>query len=293
MKKFPFKKKILFSVVSAGLTCTLSDTVLANNDDHPMANKWYAGIQALYLLPSEQNMEFFRGYDVLDKESIHYDWGFEANIGYIFNDNDDIRLTYTRLHTGRDKQFLDTISEYNPDDPENSIDSIVGVSSEASFHYDKVNLDLGHLVSTGRWALHPFAGLEFLKINRKASEIVETQGSSSEDRTYSGIGPRIGTEASYAIGYNFSLVGSAAAALLMTEVKADFDHGRRKTSHHLISWAGETKIGLAYNTLLRDHPVSIEGGYKLYASDGGEGGSSTRAFSFGLGGPYLGVKVAF
>lgn len=172
-----------------------------------------------------------------------YDWGWGANIGYIFpNTGNDVNLSYFHLDTDDSSSVTGTnLDIINPFTTAPSTFGSDWVSAKAKAEYDinQADLTAGQFINVGcRLILHPFTGLRWTSLDREitgtfvgntgttpstANEIIRTK----EESDYWGIGPIFGADASYYIAYGFGAVGHFDTAVLfgnIDDVKTNFTY---------------------------------------------------------------------
>ncbi len=117
-----------------------------------------------------------------------YDWGWGANIGYIFpNTGNDVNLSYFYLDTGDNRDsvflpfnattglFIGSITPvvnnviFNPGFPGDDLGTPLNIASaEASYRINQVDLTAGQFINVGcRLRLHPNVGLRYADLERK------------------------------------------------------------------------------------------------------------------------------
>jgi hypothetical protein len=168
-----------------------------------------------------------------------YDWGWGANIGYIFpQTGNDINLSYFSLSTS------DTNSVALPALDQNLLITPIGIvtdaleapniaSSKAEYDINQVDLTAGQFINVGcRLRLHPSVGLRWASIDRKLNNfytepVVGTEFvadgdnlSANQKSDFDGIGPLTGLDASYYLGMGFGVVAHIDSALLIGSINS-------------------------------------------------------------------------
>ncbi len=170
--------------------------------------------------------------------NLGYDWGFSANIGYIFpNTGNDINLNYFYLDSNSSNFITPPaegiLSELNDVTFINSND--VPISNEnatAEHRVTQVDLTGGQYINVGcRLRLHPIAGIRYADVERfytlseaaAASLTIPDIGTFDilnlsdieEESDFRGAGPLAGIDTSYYLGRGFGVIGHGDAAILI------------------------------------------------------------------------------
>lgn len=178
------------------------------------------------------------------------DWGWGADITYHFpGEGRDVTLAFTQLNTSdsnsvdKDDAGLTSLSAAGV--------AIIGkgrgfsngnfdaASGHVDTNYDSVDLTFGQVITAGsRITLHPFAGVRYAYIDYKAtgtySEFANSGRTGSQElsaldtqtleSTFSGAGPRLGSDAAVNLGSGFSLRGTLGVSLLVGSMDVDGDY---------------------------------------------------------------------
>lgn len=300
MLNIPFKKAFITTIVSTGLTLGFYDSAYAYlNGNSCCVNKyghWYVGADALYGIVN--NQDFF--YDILSSTRTpsqttpninnvlhtHYHWGYDVQVGYFLNNSDDITLNYLGFNNIKDSNLF----------------------ASAKYSLNVLNAQLGHEIYCGNWLVHPFGGIEYVRITRSFNVFIPSSSdfnlasNSFFDFTDQAIGPRFGFDGRYYLDCNFAIAYGAAGGLLYNTLSQN-EKNLNFSDSHAFAWTADAKMGLAY--LFRN--FEIEGGYKIFSFH--QGGQATieqreptavpqntvflqsSGLNFAVGGPYLGVKI--
>lgn len=203
-------KRLSVALATIGLTAAAgayaalpaaTDPTLVNVPQLP--GGFVLGVSGFYLEPSATNGDLdFASVNVnnnnnttifaskLHSVDASYDWGWGANVGYIFpNTGNDVNLSYFYFDSSNEDNHIDT-------SPFNINGAVVGLSplvngiifnsfdipqanatidptltlaaAEASYRINQVDLTAGQLINVGcRLRLHPTAGLRYADVERK------------------------------------------------------------------------------------------------------------------------------
>lgn len=162
-----------------------------------------------------------------------YQWGWNVYDGYIFPDSgNDINFSFMRLE---DEDTNSTLPVDNSKD--DFITPIILVNggqytgltdAQATYDLDQADASVGQYVDIGcRTRLHAFSGVRWMDLDRELqygftdtnfpNEFLGVQ----EKSQYEGIGPLVGLDGSYYLGYGFGIVAHTDAALLVGDIKAN------------------------------------------------------------------------
>jgi hypothetical protein len=176
-----------------------------------------------------------------------YDWGWGANIGYVFpQTGNDINLSYEYLSTSDTNHTgvvalpagVTSIVDNPFDDILDGTGVITGIGGKAEYTLNQVDLTVGQFINVGcRLSLHPNVGLRWASVDRDfytaavggftsavsgGSPVFITTDNfavgSHDSSDFSGIGPLAGIDASYYIGMGFGAVAHVDSALLIGSV---------------------------------------------------------------------------
>jgi hypothetical protein len=188
----------------------------------------------------------------LVRENPSMGWGFGVDLGFIFkNTGNDINLSFHHFNTNDRKRIFT-----NPNDPQAFVlNSFIFplitfgpdlnqanfflVNNKSEFDLNRVDLTLGQYINVGcRLRLHPFIGASYAQLERDL--ITDFQGTAFTlpdeipfnyflttdlQSEFRGIGPIIGADATYYVGYGFGLVGHILSSVLAgsTDNKLNID----------------------------------------------------------------------
>ncbi len=214
------------------------------------------GIDALYLRPGNSNLDyasnitfparFIEGYEQNKLVDPTYDWGFYAQVGYLFPcTGNDLTLGYTYLNANAsDASELGTSRNSRPvlsvlpvnqlldDEGFNFTNNLV--TSTASFDLNAVDLEGGQRFTTGAFDIRMFAGVRYARLAQRLTAdipdgfafIGDSEGpyydSQSFSSTFRGIGPRIGADGRYCLSSGFGLDAHLGASLLVGNISSDY-----------------------------------------------------------------------
>lgn len=207
------------------------------------------GVQGYYLKPVISN-----GFNnpILNSQSVSsFDWGWGANIGYVFpQTSNDINLSYFH-YSSDDNQSISgsdlTPSAFpitlsggiSPFDILASAFLVTGAHSREEHDLNQVDLAAGQTINVGCGLIfHPIIGLRYADVEHKLNSNYQVIGAlevelplpgqfniffpvsfaTQEKSSYQGIGPMVGTDASYYLGNGFGLIGHFTSALLIGDI---------------------------------------------------------------------------
>ena len=179
------------------------------------------------------------------------DWGWGADITYHFpGDGRDVTLAFTQLNTSdSDSASTDDNTLAGISAPGASAfgkgsfgrGNYTDATGEVKTNYDSADLTFGQVITAGsRITLHPFAGVRYSYIDYKATgdytrdaidssvtpntEYVQQADSQTIKSTFSGAGPRLGSDAAVNLGSGFSLRGTLGVSLLVGSMDVEDDY---------------------------------------------------------------------
>ncbi len=150
---------------------------------------------------------------------LNFNWepGFKAGLGYLFDrDGWDLYLNFTYLKTRAHSSTSSSVEGIIPLLGEQTL-TFGQASAHWKIHFYDLDLVLGRAYFVSKYlALHPYFGLTSAWIQqRRRATYEDTVSLKLKGRNnFWGIGPKLGTEAQFYLGRNFSLYGSVAGALL-------------------------------------------------------------------------------
>lgn len=316
MAKFGIKK-IVIALAGLGLTGAAFASITPNSafsNPTPTGYGWHFTAMGDWLRPNTNNLEFAsvdsgttasannssNTVFTANGESVdpNYDFGYGFELGMqIPGSTDDVTVNWQQL----DKDSSDTASVpgVNSTIVLPDLNDVSNAKGTADFDYDAVNAEFGHTIYAGPWAVRPFAGLQYARIKSDLDTFGTGQSSSivtntnvadsvDEDSDFHGIGPRVGVDGKYNLGYGFGVVGEAAAELLVGTADTTLDSvnvqstsargGSSNTftdttgvsvapdQEHTVVPGLEMKAGLSYDQVINPSLcLGIEAGY--YVAD--------------------------
>lgn len=218
-----------------------------------------------------------------------WDWGIRVGLGYNLNhDSWDIRANYTWFDSnGSDSTSAGLNSTVIPlrgsstivataTNPNNSFQFCGSAKSQYDFDYQSIDLELGRAYFiSGKLSFRPHWGLKTAWIDQE--QITRyTAGTQSGNNLglgvntvhlkdtcdFWGLGPRVGIDSKWHLGYGFSIFGDLATALLFGYF--DVEHKERfsavpdnsiklKANRHAFSPTVQMQLGLRYDTYLHNN----------------------------------------
>jgi Legionella pneumophila major outer membrane protein precursor len=189
---------------------------------------WSFGATAVLLQPVSNNFTYNNtntdnatNYQSVDQS---YHWWFGADVSYAFPGNGrDVTLAYEGLH-GSDSDS--SVGTYNAGTLVAPVELPLGAEGKTDTSYDAGDLVFGQKLDVGqRIRLHPFVGLRYAHIDVKNTANyteLDANGNSAgvttsgtQEGTFSGIGPRFGSDAQINLGQGFSIRGRLGLSALM------------------------------------------------------------------------------
>ena len=251
-------KRLSLALVALGLSTPAfaadcrSSTVLVPSQH----GGFKVGIDALYLrangsdLGYATNVTFPSNFSLglEDNKSVDpsYDWGFYAQVGYLFPcTGNDLTVGYTYLNTNDTDSILGTpgvttgilISPLSVLAAENFVDDandgLFGAAQgKSEYTLNVVDLEAGQRFTTGAYDLRMFAGLRYANMDTTLKTLaqpfdegqVNTLVSGVQDfhSQFRGVGPRIGVDARYCLSSGFGLDADLSTSLLVGRVDSHF-----------------------------------------------------------------------
>lgn len=218
-----------------------------------------------------------------------WDWGFRVGAGYNFaHDGWDAYLHYTWFDTnGSDSTRAGLNSSVVPtkgssqivattDNTGNQFLFCDSAKSQYDFDYQALDLELGRAYFiSGKLSFRPHWGLKTAWIDQE--QVTRYTGGSpvddalglgvstvhiKDDCDFWGLGPRVGVESKWHLGYGFSIFGNVSGALLFGHF--DVNHKERWTAtednrinltanRHAFSPTAQLQLGLRYDKYLHDN----------------------------------------
>ena len=191
------------------------------------AGMWSFGANAVLLQPvgndvtyNNTNTDNATNYQSVDQS---YHWWFGADVTYAFPGNGrDVTLAYEGLH-GSDSDS--SVGSYTGGTALVPVDLPLGAEGKTDTSYDAGDLVFGQKLDVGqRIRLHPFMGVRYAHIDVKntadytyfdADNKATGLTSGEQQGTFSGIGPRFGSDAQLNLGQGFSVRGRLGFSALI------------------------------------------------------------------------------
>lgn len=224
-----------------------------------------------------------------------WDWGVRAGIGYNFeHDGWDIRLKYTWFEGDGDEStnpglnssviplrgsstIVSTVAN-----PNNRFLFCKSAKAQFDFEYQSLDLELGRAYYTsGKLSFRPFWGLRTAWIDLNQSTkytggdpvpfpdpgpgdklgLQVNTVSIKDSSNFWGIGPRLGVDSKWYLGYGVSIFGNVTGALLFGHF--DVDHREKfspnldnriklNADRHAFSPTAQMQLGLRYDTYIHN-----------------------------------------
>lgn len=188
-----------------------------------------ASIGTWYVVPSANNTNYARIPSTegttdevsIENASAEYDFGYEAALGYIFNDTaNGIELTYRGLDADNDAADSALVSDTQT----------VDYSDTVSYNYNALDLLLSQYLDIGRnMQLRFVGGASYANIDQTqeldafthSKDIggIDTSNFIKQESKFDGVGPRLGIDARYEFGPGFGILGGASVAYLLGELE--------------------------------------------------------------------------
>lgn len=297
-----------FRIIVATIITLTSSIVFADNTGiicvpgnlvTPCSNKaWEIGISALYLQPSFAGdglgYSTFSNYAGADNQGViitnngintinnvtpEWDYGFQLEGTYYYNAGNDLKLNWYHLN--------ENVNGHLPSGTlfSGSVDGFYAGNIELSTKWDAVNLEIGkHINLTERKLLRLYTGLEYANIKNtftnhpKLFPIGNEYFTSTDDLSFSGIGPRIGADFDYVLGKGINLYAKMAGSLLLGSAKQSISGYKNVTNAHygliifgipnyrftydnLVVPELEAKLGITYDYKMTKNSLGIDFGY--------------------------------
>lgn len=225
-----------------------------------------------------------------------WDWGLRVGAGYKFeHDSWDLKAQYTWYDTGGSDSTR--AGSNNSVIPLRGSSTIVATAMNSSqqflycssaksqydFDYSAIDLELGRAYFiSGKLSFRPHWGLKTAwfdqeQVVRYAGGIVDAatpnelglEGNTvhiKDDCDFWGLGPRVGIDSKWYLGYGFSLFGNVAGALLFGHF--DVEHKERYSANadsriklsanrHAFSPTAQMQLGLRYDKCIHDNTQHI------------------------------------
>jgi len=232
-----FFKISAISMVVLGMTgsayATMSNQNTANNTAwSPHLTGVFLGVDGLDLQPRNGDLDYVTvfpgssgGSIFVQNISPSYNWNWRVYGGIKFIENDDITLSWMQMRTSENSSVSPAIQGV----PSFSVprwfisDDWQSVSSHVTFDLDDYYGVFGHTVNFNNpWSVRFAGGIEYAKVDSNLT-VQEREPFLSDNRIFGftgdsdfkGTGPRVETDLTYHLPYNFALFADANAALLI------------------------------------------------------------------------------
>jgi hypothetical protein len=248
---FNMKTKISLMLLAMGLASASAYAGTIDTAPMPVSNDinvtapdqsgmWSFGATAVLLQPVSNDFTYINtstdtadNYHSVDQS---YHWWFGADVTYAFPGNGrDVTLAYEGLH-GSDSDSAvgsylgNTGTVTNP----TFVDLPLGAEGKTDTSYDAGDLTFGQKLDVGqRIRLHPFMGVRYAHIDVKntaeytpydANNSALGLVSGTQEGTFSGIGPRFGSDAQINLGQGFSVRGRLGFSALIGSSDPSLDY---------------------------------------------------------------------
>jgi len=288
-----------------------------------------AAADALYLRPTAADLSY--GIQVgnitgnpltvpvtINNVNPSYNWGFDVMAGYrIPCTGNDVTLGWTHLG-----ETTDSSSTSDPFLPQ-VVDGVsFNQSSSVKFKYDAVDLDVGQRVNFGDYFnFRLFTGVRWADLEQNSNNsysLVDSVNRTNivslginQDSEFKGVGPQLGLDGRYCLGYGFGLDAGATFSALIGHVDSStaipvnvvntnvLNVNIDQEKKNRVVPAMDANLGLDYtynfNNAYRSSLV-VQAGWKVInywdvthalVSNVGTNNASSVAFD----GPYAGIKV--
>ena len=233
-------KRLSLALVALGLSApAFADSTVLVPSQH---GGFKVGIDALYLRPSNSDLNyatvvlppdgfFTAGSQRNSFVDPAYDWGFYAQIGYLFPcTGNDLTLGYTYLRSD------ETDSVIAGSGATIAVVPFLGAifpggsaTGKSEFDLNVADLEGGQRFTTGSYDMRMFAGLRYANIDHELQTHVQSTGvggpiGSQEFKSqFRGLGPRLGVDGRYCLSIGFGNDANLSTALLVSHVDAHYD----------------------------------------------------------------------
>jgi hypothetical protein len=161
-----------------------------------------------------------------------YDFGFEASLGYVFEDTaNGIELSYRGLHSSTDDSITTGDGEFiaipggTPDGIPSGTDTFNTADNSLTYNFNTVDLMISQFLDIGRHVqMRLQGGLAYANIEQKAHTTFSIDGSADTaypqktKSEFNGWGPRLGTDARYEFGNGIGILGGVSLAYLIGDL---------------------------------------------------------------------------
>lgn len=230
-------------IVLTSLTCFISTVAFADQDVvvPTLEGGVTASIGTFYATPSTGDYNY-ANHATSDSASFpfvttpaynttDYDFGFEASLGYLFEETaNGVELSYRGLHSSTNASVT---ADGSNDDfigvPGDDTHTYAGASNELTYDFDTVDLMFSQFVNFGEFVQMRFSGgLAYAYIKQKSQTFFNGDGVNETDdheqmteSKFSGLGPRLGTDGRYDFGDGFGILGGVSLAYLIGDLDSN------------------------------------------------------------------------
>ena len=305
-------KKTTLSIIAAGLATASAAYAAVPTGSAPFqvtVPNLKAGpsftLEGLFLRPTSSDLGYANTTDSNSNSQSHvltpgYGLGFGVGVGYVFPESgNDVQINWQHFNHSTTTDPVGT-------------DSLTSVSSDGTFKFDTIDLDVGQYLDIGtRFQTRLFAGLRYAALKQDVSNTTSSAASALSDASssvvdnvskFTGIGPRLGVDATYHINNSFGVVSHLATGLLIgnvdndsttTATPATFNGNSTNTADTQTRVVPEidAKLGFDYTVPFKDQASSmtVEAGYQVTQYiDAIDSKNSTGGIGFN--GPYLNLN---
>lgn len=239
------KTKISLMLLAMGLASASAYAGTIDTTPMPVSNDinvtapdqsgmWSFGATAVLLQPVSNDFTYLdtstdnaTNYHSVDQS---YHWWFGADVTYAFPGNGrDVTLAYEGLHGSDSDSVVSSYLDFT------TLQELpLGAEGKTDTRYDAGDLTFGQKLDVGqRIRLHPFMGVRYAYIDVKntaeytpydASNNALGLISGTQEGTFSGIGPRFGSDAQINLGQGFSVRGRLGLSALIGSSDPSLDY---------------------------------------------------------------------
>ncbi|MBX3709874.1 MAG: hypothetical protein KF702_09045 [Gammaproteobacteria bacterium] len=292
-------KRSAISLIVLGMAGSTYAAAPSNNTTwSPRFTGVFIGIDALDLRPMNGDLDYVTVSPTSPSGSFYtraistdYDWSWRLYGGIKFTDNDDITLSWMRMHTS-DKDSVGTSSgaivfpRWGYPDPWDT------VSSRVKFDLDQVYGVWGHTINFNNpWSVRYAAGIEYARLDNDMSvssdvqygnipqlQVIDsgsTLGAITKSRLR-GWGPRVEFDVTYHLPYNFALFGDANASLLVSTRKISQEWNDYYYDNQSVEWDSYSSHFSTRHVVVPRFGMRLGASYTaVFGQAGAEGGSCT------------------
>lgn len=208
-----------------------------------------------------------------------WDYGFQLEGAYYYNAGNDVKLNWYHLNENVNGQ-LPPGTLFS-----GSVDGFYAGNIEIATKWDAVNLELGKRIYLNNdKLLHAYTGLSYASIKNtftnhpKLFPIGSAYFTSTDELSFSGVGPRLGIDFSYMLGNGVSIYAKMAGSLLVGSAKQNIAGYKDVVNAHygliifgipnyqfsydsVVVPELEGKLGLTYDYTFAKSSLGIDVGY--------------------------------